>query len=93
MMLDYREPWEIGYDTTEFASVDDRDGCSVLDPASSDDAKRIVACVNAMAGLDPVNVRAFMDVFIHTECIDLFDKPCGDCWTCRARACREDADA
>lgn len=93
-MGDFGEPWTIR-DGQGYAVVDDRGRNIVsLSGRNRDRHGRIVACVNAMAGLDPVKVRELIDEAAREGCtwelcreLDINER----CFACRARACREDA--
>ena len=94
-MGDFGEPWTIR-DGQGYAVVDDRGRNIVsLSGRNRDRHGRIVACVNAMVGLDPVKVRELIDELAGAGCCGgtkhMMEVPCGECRSCRARACREDA--
>ena len=92
-MGDFGEPWTIR-DGQGYAVVDDRGRNIVsLSGRNRDRHGRIVACVNAMVGLDPVKVRELIDELANQTCGDYkrISGDCGVCRPCRAQTCREDA--
>ena len=67
-----------------------------------DKADRIVACVNAMAGLDPVKVRDLVDALTEEEIVERVDGGMSyddgyygaqNYWAEKARACKLEAQA
>lgn len=105
---DYGEPWRFEQLNRIDAGIVDRDGnptdlfgerCEGALYPDDKDAARAVACVNAMAGLDPEKVRRLVKELVTLECQSYEVGPgpmggmgCGLCAPCNARACFYEED-